>query len=205
MIKEEFLNSLKNYTSADSLMLSMWNDIEQNYSKPGRHYHTLAHLDTLVRLLKPYEGEFPSWDTIVFAIAYHDVIYNTLKSTNEEKSAAYAKEKLNTIAFPEKQIDSCCQLILATKRHEASDRYTNLFTDADLSILGADPETYRAYAKQIRKEYSVYPDIVYNPGRKKVLLHFLAMQNIFKTSDFSTLYEANARVNLQEELKMYVS
>jgi predicted metal-dependent HD superfamily phosphohydrolase len=39
--------------------------------------------------------------------------------------------------------------------------------DADLSILGKDLDTYLAYTKMIRKEYSIYPDFLYKPGRKK--------------------------------------
>ena len=56
----------------------------------------------------------------------------------------------------------------------------NLFTDADLAILGAEPEIYKNYAAAIRQEYSVFPDPIYIPGRKKVLLHFLKMERLFK-------------------------
>lgn len=96
----------------------------------------------------------------------------------------------------------CQALILATKKHEPADYETNLFTDADLSILGSDPGTYNRYLKNIRKEYAMYPDILYDPGRKKVLLHFLNMDQIFKTKEFSGQLEAQARKNLEAELKM---
>ncbi len=82
----------------------------------------------------------------------------------------------------------------------SSDFETNLFTDADLSILGSDPDTYKVYSKQIRREYSIYPEIIYNPGRKKVLTHFLKMDKIYKTEEFSDRYELNARINIQTEL-----
>ncbi len=200
MIKEEFLKSLKNYTSDSEQHLSMWNEIDKNYTKPDRYYHNLTHLNHLVNELEPHKDKFVSWDTIVFAIAYHDIIYNTLKSNNEEKSAEFARKKLINIAFPEKLTTFCGQLILATKRHEVSDLQTNLFIDADLSILGTDPETYKVYSKQIRLEYSIYPDIVYNSGRKKMLTHFLKMNNIYKTKDFLIKYESIARINLHTEL-----
>ncbi|MDX2245424.1 MAG: hypothetical protein SF052_01505 [Bacteroidia bacterium] len=80
------------------------------------------------------------------------------------------------------------------------DNDTNLFTDADLSILGQKREIYHAYSTNVRKEYAIYPDILYNPGRKKVLQHFLAMEQIFKTPHFQEKYEAQARANLEEEL-----
>jgi predicted metal-dependent HD superfamily phosphohydrolase len=41
---------------------------------------------------------------------------------------------------------------------------------------------------------------MYNPGRKKVLTHFLKMDNIYKTNEFSDRYEQNAKTNMQAEL-----
>lgn len=199
MIKEEFLECLKKYTS-DNEQRTMWNEVEKNYSKSDRHYHNLAHLNSMLTELKPYKDKFDNWDTIIFAITYHDLIYNSLRSNNEERSAKIAINRLTDISFPEKLITLCGQLILATKKHEPSDPVTNLFTDADLSILGSDSETYKEYSKQIRREYSIYPDIIYNPGRKKVLTHFLKMENIYKTKEFSDRYELNAKINIQTEL-----
>jgi predicted metal-dependent HD superfamily phosphohydrolase len=92
-------------------------------------------------------------------------------------------------------------MILATKSHAASvNRDIDLFTDADLSVLGAAPETYAQYAAGVRKEYSMYPDLHYKPGRRKVLKHFLEMDRIFKTDEFFQLYEKQARENLLHEL-----
>lgn len=79
------------------------------------------------------------------------------------------------------------------------DKEINLFTDADLSILGSVQSVYVNYAKQVRQEYSIYPDFMYRPGRQKVLNHFLQMKKIFKTDVFFNKYEAQARINLQHE------
>jgi predicted metal-dependent HD superfamily phosphohydrolase len=200
-MEQEFLESLKNYTSDSALQLTLWEEVEKNYSKSSRHYHNLAHLNSLLSELQMHQDKFDHWDTIIFAIAYHDIVYNTLKSNNEERSAAIARKRLSTISFPDKQATLCGELILATKKHEPRDFQTNLFTDADLSILGSDPDTYQAYSKKIRKEYALYPDMVYNPGRKKVLLHFLDMPKIFKTKEFSAQYEQAAKINIETELR----
>jgi predicted metal-dependent HD superfamily phosphohydrolase len=178
----------------------MWNEVEKNYSKPDRHYHNLTHLNAMLTELKPHQDKFDEWNTIIFAITYHDLIYSSLKSNNEEKSAEIAIKRLSNISFPEKLIAFCAHLIHATKKHEPSDPITNLFTDADLSILGSDSTTYKEYARQIRLEYSIYPDIIYNPGRKKALIHFLDMDNIYKTREFYDKYELNAKANIQSEL-----
>jgi predicted metal-dependent HD superfamily phosphohydrolase len=202
MIKQEFLDSLKHYSADDTQHLKMWSEAEKNYSRSDRHYHNITHLNTLLSELKPFEKKFSSWDIIVFAIVYHDIIYNTLKNNNEERSAALAVKRLSGISSPQNLIASCERMILATKKHEPADFETNLFTDADLSILGSDAETYKVYAAQIRREYSIYPDLIYYPGRKKVLARFLSMDRIYKSEEFSARYEQSARVNLQAELDL---
>jgi predicted metal-dependent HD superfamily phosphohydrolase len=205
MIKQAFLESLNNYVSNSEQPLNMWNEVERNYTRYERHYHNLSHLNSLLTELEMYKSKFSNWDAIVFAIAYHDLVYNVLKSDNEERSARIAIKRLSTISFPLKLTIFCGQLIRATKRHESGDLETNLFTDADLSILGSDLPTYEAYSKQIRSEYSIYPEILYNPGRKKVLTHFLKMSNIYKTKEFSDRYELAARTNIQTELSSLIN
>jgi len=131
---------------------------------------------------------------------YHDIVYNALKSNNEEKSADLAKLRMETIKVPSSIIKNCELQILATKKHllnSGSD--TNYFLDADLSILGKDLKTYTDYSQNVRKEYAYYPSLIYNPGRKKVLKHFLEMNKIFKTDHFSKKYEIQAKANLSFE------
>jgi predicted metal-dependent HD superfamily phosphohydrolase len=199
-MREEFYTSLSRYTSKTETQCALWNELEKNYSNASRHYHNLNHLNALLEELRSVKNVFINWDTIVFALAYHDAIYNTLKSNNEDKSATLALKRLAEINFPIDQAYICGQLIIATKKHEPSDNQTNYFTDADLSILGSDPNIYHLYTQQIRREYAIYPDLVYNPGRKKVLMHFLSMSSIYKTEEFRNKYEKQAKQNLQTEL-----
>lgn len=199
MFEAEFMHCLSLYTSS-SQVDSLWYEIKTAYSQKGRHYHTLHHLDHLLQELKPHQSRFPHWPTIVFAIAYHDAIYSVINKDNEEQSAALAVKRLQSMGVDQQQADHCRQLILATKKHEAGEEETNLFTDADLSILGAPQADYLLYTQQVRKEYSIYPDLLYKPGRKKVLQHFLAMPQLYKTEAFFKRYESAARKNLQEEL-----
>jgi len=199
MFKESFFDAMRHYTN-DASATALWEEIEKAYSGSGRYYHNLAHLENMLKELLSHQHAFKHWDTVVFALAYHDVVYNTLKSNNEEKSAALAEERLKKISFPANQITECSAFILATKGHKPSHEEVNLFTDADLSILGADADTYRTYALNIRREYSWYPSLIYNHGRKKVVHHFLDQARIFKTEPFFSKYESNARRNLKLEL-----
>lgn len=202
MFEETFKAQLRLLTNNDELITKLWSEIEMSYSHTGRHYHNLAHLDNLLSELTPLKDEIEDWQVIIFSIAYHDIVYNTLKSDNEEKSARLALERLSTLPVTALQRDKCCSQIIGTKGHSISeDNDTNLFTDADLAILGSQSDRYKWYAKMIRKEYKLYPDLVYKPGRGKVLEYFLSMPQIYKTASFHAKYEAQARVNLNEELK----
>jgi predicted metal-dependent HD superfamily phosphohydrolase len=143
------------------------------------------------------------WDSLVFALCYHDIVYNPRKKDNEEQSAVLAAKRLSTIKYLPAKLALCSQHILATKLHTASrNNDTNLFTDADLSILGSDSLSYFEYTRQIRKEYSIYPAFMYKPGRKKVLQHFLQMERIYKTDHFFNLFEQQAKKNMSEELQL---
>ena len=76
--------------------------------------------------------------------------------------------------------------------------------DMDLEILGESNEkTYNWYRKGVRKEYSIYPNMLYNPGRKKVLEMFLSKEKIYLTKEFE-IKEKNARKNLQNEINLYL-
>lgn len=175
--------------------------IRKAYTRPPRHYHNLDHLENLHAQLLPVWNRLEDPNAVVIAIAYHDLIYNVRSTSNERRSAERAAEQLGLIGIDPRTIERCAAHILATAGHALSeDPDTNLFTDADLSILGAPPEAYARYAELVRKEYAIYPDFLYKPGRRKVLEHFLAMDRIFKTAHFQGLFEKQARVNLREEL-----
>ncbi|MBI3133727.1 MAG: hypothetical protein HYZ14_03540 [Bacteroidetes bacterium] len=191
------------YCSNSGMMEQCLAEIEKQYSGKKRHYHTLTHLENLLTELTAVKAEIRDWDTILFTLFYHDVVYQASKNNNEEKSADLAAARMTALTVPAECIARCKQQILATKSHQTDADYdTNLFTDADLSILGKDAGTYTAYFKNVRKEYSIYPDLLYKPGRKKVLEHFLNMSRIFKTDFFFNRYEKQARENLKMELNL---
>lgn len=202
MLKETFIELLTKYTDNDSLKKELWTEIEKNYSSKKRHYHTLEHLDNLLSQLTDVKSEIQNWEIILFTLFYHDIIYNSIKSDNEEKSAEFAENRMKQISVSNDKIELCKEQILATKSHiKSTDSDTNYFTDADLSVLGQNWETYLLYCKNVRKEYSIYPTLVYNPGRKKVLNHFLSMGRIFKTDFFYNKFEIQAKQNLQQEIE----
>lgn len=201
-LQQKFTDLFQSHATDHSLQEKLWQEIQKHYTSSKRHYHTLLHLENLFRELEPLHEKLEDWDTLQFSLFYHDIIYKSFKSNNEEESALLAADRLRQIGYPEEKIHKCENQILATKSHNFADADTNFFTDADLSVLGKDWETYAVYYQQIRKEYSLYPDFLYNNGRKKVLEHFLDMESIFKTEYFQNKYENQARLNIEKEFQI---
>jgi predicted metal-dependent HD superfamily phosphohydrolase len=202
MLKQTFTKLLEKHSAEVVLLDELWNEIENAYSKPKRFYHTLNHLENLLAQLVLVKNNITDWDTVLFTLFYHDVIYKSSRTDNEGQSAILAEKRMKQLSISEDIIESCKNQILATKNHlEQLSSDTNYFTDADLSILDSDWDTYSIYLNQVRKEYSIYPDFMYNSGRKKVLKHFLNMDRIFKTDYFFNKLEAQAKNNLKQELQ----
>jgi predicted metal-dependent HD superfamily phosphohydrolase len=201
-MKSTFTQLAENYTTNERLIQQLWNEIETTFSHPKRHYHTLHHLEQLFNELSAVKEHIQNWDTVLFSLFYHDIVYNPLRRDNEERSVIIAEDRLQSIDVPANLIETCKKQIMCTKTHEpCKDKDSNFFTDADLSILGQDEITYKEYASAIRKEYALYADNLYYPGRKAVLNHFLQMERIFKTEPFFNKYEKQARKNLQQEIE----
>ncbi|WP_228410098.1 HD domain-containing protein [Chryseobacterium viscerum] len=184
-------------------MNNLWNEIVTRYSEKGRHYHNLLHLENMFRELEEVKVNLSDFTVISFSVFYHDIIYDATSKSNEEKSAVTAEKRLAELHVNKDKISIIYEQILATKAHQRSDHGdTNYLLDADLSVLGKDFKTYLEYTQNIRKEYSIYPDFLYKPGRKKVLNHFLELESIFKTDYFKDKYEAQAKENIAAELRL---
>ncbi|CAN5547739.1 hypothetical protein BH10BAC2_BH10BAC2_39480 [soil metagenome] len=138
MLQQVLTELLYSYQIPEDLCTTYWAEIEKYYNSKKRHYHNLTHLENLLKQLLECRSQIKDWDSILFAVYYHDIIYNTLKKNNEERSALLAVKRLTAIHYAPGKCALCSQHILATKAHTLSkNNDTNLFTDADLSILGS--------------------------------------------------------------------
>lgn len=175
-------------------------EINKAYSQKNRHYHNLAHVADLLEQTHQHQHLLQDTDSIYFAIFFHDIVYKALNSDNEEQSANFAKKMLEETAIEPSQIQKIYQYILATKKHLPSVADTDLqfLLDADLSILASEPPRYQLYTQQIRKEYRIYPDLIYKSGRKKAMLTFLDRAQIFHF--YQEDKEKQARENIKNEI-----
>ncbi|MBP4142213.1 hypothetical protein J3S90_10405 [Flavobacterium sp. P4023] len=178
---------------------TLWLDLAKAYSSKSRHYHNLTHLEEMIELFEKYKNKLQNPDQVLFSIFYHDSIYKATRKDNELKSAELALKVLSSNELLDKQL--IFDMICATQLHQHNAiEDINWLIDFDLKILAKDWEAYQIYYNQIRKEYRIYPDFLYNPGRKKALEHFLENEFIFQTEEFRLLFEEKARANIKREI-----
>lgn len=168
------------------------------YTAPGRHYHNLAHIEDCLAALARVEGLSAAEREILSeAIWWHDVVYDATRPDNEERSAQLAEQHVRADISRE-----VGRLIRLTKTHDVQpgDRLGAILISIDLSILGAEPARYDAYAAAIRQEFIHVGDADYRAGRGRVLRHFAARPVIFPDAGFAATHDGRARDNLAREL-----
>lgn len=191
------------------------------YNEAQRHYHTLDHVAAMLREYERLKHRLDNPKAFLAAIFFHDIVYRTAlheggnsmlpvpAGQNETKSARIARMALAEMGFERSFCKNVAGMIKATADHKMPDDYDHdlaLLLDADMAILGAKPESYKEYTRQIRQEYAAFDDITYHQGRLALFVRpTLAQLPIFKTKDFQSRYEQAARRNVLEEQKRITS
>jgi len=171
------------------------------YAEPHRRYHTVAHLDAVVRALFLDLALDPA--SVELAAFFHDAVYDPRAPAgqNERGSAALAASALGGLGLPSPTVAAVQRLVLTTAAHDAGDdEDAAVLNDADLSVLGGPPDDYRAYVAAVRAEYGWLADENWRAGRGAVVANLLARPRLYATARGRDLWEAAARANLREEL-----
>src|SRR6266511_3565025 len=83
----QWVSLASRYASDPSAIESLFNSIVEHYSAKNRAYHNLSHIQSLLSLSESLPDKIQNRDALYFAVWFHDVIYDTKRSDNEEKSA----------------------------------------------------------------------------------------------------------------------
>lgn len=174
-----------------------------------RAYHSVQHLEECLVLALAWSGDLTRTERAALELAlwFHDAVYDTRGSDNEQASAELAYRALAKIGVVAPWCERVRDLVLATE-HSASppagDPLTDLMLDIDLAILGADPIRFEQYQAQVRREYSWVSEPDYEKGRRKVLSYFAARAaepgaSLYRT-EFGRQRLPQARINLANAL-----
>ncbi|WP_448518985.1 HD domain-containing protein [Rhodoflexus sp.] len=197
-LRQQWLTELRGLAD-EAILTNIFERLCGFYQEPHRAYHNLHHIAALLDLANQHRADLQNFSLIFLSIWFHDAIYQPLRKDNEEASAALAKKQLQPLQINQSDLDKISSYILATKKHQPSDDSDlQWFLDFDLAILSSPPEVYEAYTQQIRQEYCMYPDFLYNPSRKKAMSVFLERPAIYgKLGDRA---EQQARLNITLEI-----
>jgi predicted metal-dependent HD superfamily phosphohydrolase len=179
------------------------NELIARYSEPHRRYHTMVHIeDCLAQVAASTDMDENQRALMDAAIWFHDAIYDATRNDNEAASAKLAAERLTAEGAPPAFIGEVVRLILLTAGHsvQAGDAIGARLVSIDLSILGAEPDLYDAYAAAIREEYAYVPEPLYRAGRAAILGRFLESEALFADPVWAGRYETQARSNLTREI-----
>lgn len=201
-MKQVVISALKNTGLQEEKCSVYFDQLNKNYSSKNRHYHNWNHIEAMVEMWRSHKLQLENPVEVLASILYHDAVYKVTRNDNELKSAELACAHLEHIS--EVKLKLIYNLIMSTAKHHATSEDEKWLIDFDLQILGSSWAIYTTYMNNIRKEYRVYPDFIYKPGRVKVLNHFLGKEFIFKTKDFRLKYETQARSNLTMELSSLI-
>lgn len=179
---------------------SVFRDLALRYNEPHRRYHNFLHIDIC---LQHWADELAAgrWQQPALAAAaiwFHDSIYDTHATDNEEQSAALA-DRLLPLEPARRAIVH--ELILDT-HHRTPPRSADgrLFVDIDLAGIGGSSADFAEGCRQIREEFSWVPAPVYREKRSQFLQSLLQRSAIYYTIPYRDRFEVAARRNLQEEL-----
>jgi predicted metal-dependent HD superfamily phosphohydrolase len=174
-----------------------FSELEACYSSPGRHYHTLAHLDAVLAAFDRLRHLAPDPDVAELALWLHDVVWEPMRDDCEQRSVEWAMERLPAVPG----LAPLPGLILET-RHLAApsvDPNAAVVRDADLAILASDEATFDAYERAVRAEYAMIQEEDFRRGRARILADFASRRPLFFTPVMQAR-EPQARANLARSL-----
>lgn len=178
-------------------------ELTTRYGEPHRRYHTMVHVQDCLDKLAACDDLSPDERRLLeAALWFHDAVYDPTRNDNEAESARLAENRLAAMGEPADFIAEVSRLILLTAGHtvEPGDRLGARLVSIDLSILGADPAAYDAYAAGIRFEYGHVPEPLYRAGRAAVMSRFVESPALFPDPDWAARLDAPARANLRREI-----
>lgn len=177
-------------------------DLLRRWAEPHRCYHDSRHLTAVLDTVDELAGEARHPDTVRLAAWFHDAVHGGEAGADEAASAALAGRALRGLRLPCDVVDEVTRLVLLTATHDpaADDADGCVLTDADLAVLGGDPESYARYAADVRAEYADLPEAAFRAGRTAVLDRLLTSEALFRTVQGQRRWEARARHNIGGEL-----
>ncbi|NWH08844.1 MAG: hypothetical protein HXY22_09435 [Alphaproteobacteria bacterium] len=188
--------------------LRLLEGLKRRYAEPHRAYHTWEHIEALLRHFRTYEFSLADPAAVLWAIYWHDAVYDPIAKDNEEKSASLLLSEAGNEAA-KATLEKASIYIRATRYHQLPEELPadalsdcGLFLDLDLSILAAPSEVFDTYEAAIRREYAFVPEDRFRQGRGTILKDFLRRPRLYFSAAIPETWETLARANLRRSIAM---
>jgi len=196
-------------TAPEDRLREVGSDLVERWTGPGRTYHNLRHLTDVLARVDELAEETHEPDLVRLAAWYHGAVFDAAQvaayanrgGEDEAASARLAREQLTELGVPAERVDRVHQMVIALVRHAAdpSDFDCAVLCDADLAMLAAEPQRYKAYLHDVREEYADIPVQDYLRARERIVRKLLKRPSLF-VSPLGAAWEEPARQNLGAEL-----
>lgn len=175
-------------------------DLLERWNEPQRRYHNETHLRAVLHAIDRLDDEGEAFDGAAVRLAawFHAAVFDPTASENNEASAKLAERMLD----PAAPVDEVARLVrlMGGHRVEEGDLNAEVLSDADLAVLGADPETYDTYTQDVRHEFAHVPGEKFVAGRRAALEGLVERKSVYLTTAARDAWEKQAHANLNREL-----
>ena len=178
------------------------------WSEKSRHYHSLRHLIDVLARVDELAEETHEPDLVRLAAWYHGAVFDAEERAayarrggeDERASALLAREQLTDLGLAPERVERVVDLVTALQRHTTNpeDFDCAVLCDADLAVLAAEPQRYRAYLEDVRAEYAHLPLGEFVRARLAILRRLAARPRLY-VSPLGAAWEEQARENIAME------
>ena len=180
---------------------------------PERHYHGIGHLGVLWSRHRRFSPgtQFATAEAsrlVACAVAFHDAVYDPLRSDNETRSAALWRQAVPA-GLTADQVAWVAETIEATADHLAfSDAATEAgqlrlwMLDLDLTPLGERPSVFLRNSHALRREFAALDDAQWHRQRTAFLGALQAAPQIYRSPPLAAAFEQQARENIAQALRV---
>lgn len=167
-------------------------ELTARYGEAHRHYHDLRHVAEMLM-----QGRvFPLDAVQVWAVWFHDAVYDPRRDDNEEESARLAEARLPAHGLTASDVAAVAAIVRDTRAHVPTQPRSAPVLDLDLAPLALPSEEFQRNRRRIRAEYAHVDAETFGMGTQRFAAAMLARDRIYHT-EWGRSLESRARRNLQ--------
>lgn len=179
-----------------------------SWNMRGRTYHNARYLGRVLENLGTLEDAAVDPDALRVAFAYRGALEEVgwedsgLEPVPASVPATGSLKGLLDLGVPQERTDRVADLVrqLSTHIPDDDDLDARLIIDADMAVLAAPPQHYRAFVDGLRRESPHMDSVFFLHHRRKAIQRVLARRHIF-FSPLGRKWDESARENLEAELE----